>query len=174
MTMAPGPVRILGLDPGLRRTGWGLIEALGSKIRHIANGTVMSDDKAELAARLVQLYDGISAVIDAQAPDEAAVENTFVNKDAAGTLKLGQARAIALIVPAQRGLVVAEYAPNHVKKSIVGVGHADKAQVQAMVQVLLPGVTLSGPDAADALALAICHAHHRQSASRLKSLGLAK
>lgn len=155
-------MRVLGIDPGLRNTGWGVIEVEGSRLRHVANGTVHSEG-TDLGARLVTLYRGLCAVIVAHAPDAAAVEQTFVNKDATGTLKLGQARGIAMLAPAEAGLAVGEYAPNAVKKAVVGVGHAQKEQVQHMVRVHLPGVVLAGPDAADALAIAICHVHHLQS-----------
>jgi crossover junction endodeoxyribonuclease RuvC len=159
-------IRIIGIDPGLRRTGWGVVETLGNSLRFIAAGTVTSDDKADLAQRLCQLHDGIGAVLVEHAPDEAAVEQTFVNTNAASTLKLGQARGIAMLVPARAGLVVAEYAPNAVKKAVIGVGHGDKKQVQMMLRVLLPRAVFDGDDAADALAIAICHAHHRQSLAR--------
>ena len=156
-------IRIIGIDPGLRRTGWGIVESAGNALRFVAAGTVRSDDKAALAARLCQLHDGLAAVLERAAPQEAAVEQTFVNKDAAATLKLGQARGIAMLVPARAGLVVAEYAPNAVKKAVIGVGHGDKKQVQLMVKVLLPKAVFDSADSADALAIAICHAHHRQS-----------
>jgi crossover junction endodeoxyribonuclease RuvC len=154
---------LIGFDPGLRNTGWGVIEATGNRLRHIADGVITTQSGLPLAARLVQLQDGLVAVITRYRPVEAAVEETFVNKNAASTLKLGQARAIALLVPANAGLSVAEYPPNLIKKSVVGSGHAAKQQVQMMVRVLLPGATIDGPDAADALAVAICHAHHRDS-----------
>ncbi len=153
-------MRLLGLDPGLQKTGWGIVEAQGTRLSHIANGTVKSDPKKTLAERLVELHDGLTAIIAEWQPHSCAVEETFVNKNPTSTLKLGQARGIALLVPSQAGLNVAEYTPNHVKKSVVGVGHAAKGQVDAMVKVLLPGVKINGPDAADALAVAICHAHH--------------
>lgn len=159
--------RVLGLDPGLRRTGWGIVVVNGSRLKHVANGVITSDNKCSLAERLVQLHEAISALVTSYEPDEAAVEQTFVNKDPAGTLKLGQARAISLLVPAQAGIAVHEYAPNHVKKSVVGVGHADKDQVLAMVQMLLPGAEIHGADAADALAVAICHAHNTGGDDRL-------
>ena len=161
-------IRIIGIDPGLRRTGWGVIETLGNSLVFIACGTVASDERADLASRLCQLHEGISAVIHAHRPHEAAVEATFVNKDPVSTLKLGQARGIAMLVPAQAGLPVAEYAPNAVKKSVIGVGHADKVQIQMMVKVLLPKADFKGADAADALAIAICHAHNRTAAALLK------
>ena len=156
-------IRIIGIDPGLRRTGWGVVETLGNSLRFVAAGTVRSDDKATLAVRLCQLHDGLTAVLGGAAPQEAAVEQTFVNKDAAATLKLGQARGIAMLVPARAGLVVAEYAPNAIKKAVIGVGHGDKKQIHMMVKVLLPKATFDSDDSADALAIAICHAHHRQS-----------
>ena len=155
---------VLGIDPGLVNMGWGVIAVEGSRISHVANGIVRSR-AASLAARLCDLHRGLAAVIAAHAPDAAAVEQTFVNKDAVGTLKLGQARGVALLAPAQAGIEVGEYAPNAVKKAIVGVGHAQKQQVEHMVRFTLPGVDLAGPDAADALAIAICHARHLQSRS---------
>jgi crossover junction endodeoxyribonuclease RuvC len=164
-------IRIVGIDPGLRRTGWGIVETLGNSLRFVASGTVRSDDKAPLSQRLCQLHDGLAEVLHAHMPHEAAVEQTFVNKDATATLKLGQARGIAMLVPARAGLVVAEYAPNAVKKTVIGVGHGDKKQIHMMVKVLLPKSAFDTDDAADALAIAICHAHHRQSASaRLAAL----
>jgi crossover junction endodeoxyribonuclease RuvC len=158
------PIRILGIDPGLRRTGWGVVEAIGNRLVHVACGSVTTDDKASLAQRLVTIHDGLAAIVADYCPDEAAVEATFVNKDATATLKLGQARGIALLVPAKAGLSVAEYAPNLVKKTIVGAGHGDKAQIRMMIGVLLPKAQPATHDAADALAIAICHAHHRGSA----------
>ncbi|MCJ8138649.1 crossover junction endodeoxyribonuclease RuvC [Falsirhodobacter halotolerans] len=165
-------MRVLGIDPGLRNMGWGIIETEGARIRHVANGTCKSAT-GELASRLCDLHRQLTAVVERYAPDAAAVEHTFVNKDAAGTLKLGQARGIALLVPAQAGLDVGEYAPNAVKKTVVGVGHAAKSQIDHMVRIHLPGVEIAGPDAADALAIAICHAHHLQSSGRLQA-ALAK
>jgi crossover junction endodeoxyribonuclease RuvC len=165
-------IRIIGIDPGLRRMGWGIIESLGNSLHFVASGTVTSDDKADMASRLCQLHDGLVAVIHTHMPDEAAVEATFVNKDAAATLKLGQARGIAMLVPAKAGLQVAEYAPNAVKKSVIGVGHGEKAQIQMMVKVLMPKAVFTGPDAADALAIAICHAHNRGGIA-LRRLALA-
>ncbi|TIS62322.1 MAG: crossover junction endodeoxyribonuclease RuvC [Mesorhizobium sp.] len=156
-------IRIIGIDPGLRRTGWGIIESLGNSLRFVASGTVRSDDKAPLAARLCQLHDGLAEVLHQAMPQEAAVEQTFVNKDATATLKLGQARGVAMLVPARAGLVVAEYAPNAVKKAVIGVGHGEKKQIHMMVKVLMPKAVFDTDDAADALAIAICHAHHRQS-----------
>ena len=159
-------MRVIGIDPGLRRTGWGVVDVDGNKVAHVANGVCQSDG-ADLASRLCSLHVQVTEVVRAHAPDAAAVEQTFVNKDAAGTLKLGQARGIALLVPAQAGLEVAEYAPNAVKKVVVGVGHADKKQVEHMVRMQLPGVSIAGPDASDALAIALCHAHHLRFADRL-------
>ena len=162
--MGRHPIRILGIDPGLRRTGWGLIEADGNRLIHVACGSLETSERAALAQRLVAIHDGLIAVIEQYAPHEAAVENTFVNSNAAATLKLGQARGIAMLVPARAGLAVAEYAPNLVKKTIVGSGHGEKAQIRMMIGVLLPKADPQSEDAADALAIAICHAHHRTSA----------
>lgn len=157
------PIRILGIDPGLRRTGWGVIACEGNRLSFLACGSVETSERAGLAARLVMIHDGLARVVEEFRPDEAAVENTFVNKDAAATLKLGQARGIALLIPARAGLTVAEYAPNLVKKTIVGAGHAEKGQIRVMVGVLLPKADPRSEDAADALAIAVCHAHHRAS-----------
>ena len=165
-------MRVLGIDPGLRNMGWGLIDVAGSRITHVANGIAHSTGD-DLAMRLLSLHDQLAAMIALHRPTEAAVEQTFVNKDRVGTLKLGQARGIALLVTAQAGLTIGEYAPNAIKKAVVGVGHADKVQIAHMVKLQLPGVKLAGPDAADALAIAICHAHHLQSANRLNA-ALAK
>lgn len=159
-------MRLLGLDPGLRKTGWGIIEAAAGRLRHIANGTLRSDDALDVPMRLAQLYDGVRAVIERYAPHEAAVEESFVNKNASSTLKLGLARGVVLLAPARAGLKVTEYPTNLVKKSVVGVGHAEKEQIQAMVRHLLPMAEIAGPDAADALAVAICHAHHAASYER--------
>lgn len=152
-------IRVMGIDPGLRTLGWGVIDVAGSRISHVANGLCRSEG-TDLAARLLSLHAQLTAIVAEHAPQQAAVEQTFVNKDGAGTLKLGQARGIAMLVPAQAGLSIGEYAPNSVKKAVVGVGHADKRQVLHMVQLQLPGAEIAGPDAADALAIAICHAHH--------------
>ncbi len=157
------PIRILGIDPGLRRTGWGLIESVGNRLIHVACGSVETSERADLGARLVALHDGLMAVIERYAPQEAAVEQTFVNANGASTLKLGQARGIAMLVPSRAGLSVAEYAPNLIKKTVVGAGHAEKAQIRLMIGVLLPKAAPQSEDAADALAIAICHAHHRAS-----------
>ena len=156
-------MRLIGIDPGLKTTGWGVIEAEGNRLVHVANGRVTSDATLTMAERLVQLHDGLVAAIERWKPDEAAVEETFVNVNPASTLKLGQARGVALLVPSRLGLPVAEYAANAIKKAVVGAGHADKTQIQAMVRRLLPGVEFAGPDAADALAIAICHSHHAAS-----------
>ena len=158
------PIRILGIDPGLRRTGWGVIEVEGNRLIYRACGSVATADKAPLAERLVTIHDGLSKVVGDFCPEEAAVEATFVNKDANATLKLGQARGVALLIPARAGIPVAEYAPNLVKKTIVGAGHCEKEQIRLMLRVLLPKADPSSHDAADALAIAVCHAHHRQSA----------
>jgi crossover junction endodeoxyribonuclease RuvC len=157
------PIRILGIDPGLRRTGWGVLEADGNRLVFVACGSIHTQDGASVANRLVTIHDGLARVMEEFQPEEAAVEATFVNKDAGATLKLGQARGIALLVPARTGILVAEYAPNVVKKSVVGAGHADKSQVRVMIGVLLPKADPQTHDAADALAIAITHAHHRQS-----------
>ena len=159
-------VRILGIDPGLRNMGWGIITAEGSRLSFVACGSVHSDGDLALSERLRQLYVGLAEVIALHKPHEAAVEETFVNRDPQGTLKLGQARGIALVVPALAGLTVAEYAANLVKKTVVGVGHAEKRQVAAMVKMLLPTAEAKTADAADALAVAICHAQHRQARLR--------
>lgn len=162
---------ILGLDPGLQVTGWGLILSTGARVSHIAHGTVTSTAASPLAQRLVQLADGLEQVIASHGPHEAAVEETFVNRNPASTLKLGSARAISLLVPAQRGLPVAEYTPNLIKKSIVGTGHATKDQVAMMVRTLLPGLGETVPaDATDALAIALCHAHHSATARRVQGV----
>jgi crossover junction endodeoxyribonuclease RuvC len=157
------PIRILGIDPGLRRTGWGVVEITGNRLTYLGCGSVLTLNQDALAIRLVTIHDGLVRVLDEFRPDEAAVEATFVNKDAKATLKLGQARGIAMVVPARAGVPVAEYAPNLVKKSIVGAGHGDKAQVRMMIGVLLPKADPTSDDAADALAIAVTHAHHRQS-----------
>lgn len=153
-------MRILGIDPGLRTLGWGVIESRGSRLSHVANGLCRSDGGDDLATRLLSLHRQLAEVVDRFAPDEAAIEQTFVNKDGVATLKLGQARGVALLTLAQGGLRIGEYAPNRVKKTVVGVGHAEKGQVLHMVKLQLPGCEPAGPDAADALAIAICHAHY--------------
>lgn len=158
-----GAIRIIGLDPGLRQTGWGVIDCQGARLAYVASGTIESDASRDLAGRLLQLFEGLSAALEEWTPHEAAAEETFVNKDARATLKLGQARGIALLASALAGLAVAEYAPNLVKKSVVGTGHGGKTQVRAMIRHLLPRATPDSEHAADALAVAITHAHHRLS-----------
>ena len=153
-------MRVLGLDPGLRRTGWGVIQAEGARLSHVDNGVITTDDAASTAARLVAIHEGLLAVLERLEPAEAAVEATLVNKNPSSTLKLGVARGVVLMTPALHGLPVAEYLPMIVKKSVVGSGHAAKEQVQTMVAHLLPGVEIANADAADALAVAICHSHH--------------
>lgn len=153
--------RLIGLDPGLRATGWGVIEAEGNRLGYVASGVIRSSEGRALAERLVELHAGLVRVLEAYRPDEAAVEETFVNRNAASTLKLGLARGVALLVPALAGLPVAEYAANQVKKAVVGAGHAEKEQIAMMVRRLLPGGGATAGDAADALAVAICHAHCR-------------
>lgn len=164
-------MRIIGIDPGLRRTGWGVLDARDNRLSFVAEGTVTSNAKDALSDRLMQLYDGLASVIETWSPDLAAVEETFVNKNPTSTLKLGQARGIALLVPARLGLSVGEYAPNLVKKTVVGAGHAGKDQVLMMVKTLLPGSGNAGEDAADALAVAICHAHHYETNARILAAG---
>lgn len=159
-------MRVMGLDPGLRALGWGVVDVSGSRLTHVANGVCRTGPGA-LGLRLAALFEELTDIWGRFAPDAAAVEQTFVNKDGASTLKLGQARGIAMLVPARAGIVVGEYAPNAVKKAVVGVGHADKRQVDHMVRMQLPGVEIAGPDAADALAIAICHAHMMQTARAL-------
>ncbi len=154
-------IRIIGIDPGLRRTGWGVIESDGVRLAYVASGHVISTADEALAVRLSELYRGLSAVIAEHSPAEAAVEETFVNDNAKATLKLGQARGMALLAPAMKGLRVAEYAPNLIKKTVVGAGHAEKKQIQAMIGFLMPKAKFDSPDEADALAIAICHASHR-------------
>src|SRR5580698_4863283 len=166
MTSQPirAPVRILGIDPGLRRTGWGVIEIEGNRLTFVGCGAVEPLDSLPLASRLLAIHEGLSAVLGDFRPEEAAVEQTFVNKDGVATLKLA---------PAMFGIAVAEYAPNQVKKTVVGAGHADKNQIAMMLKILLPKAEPKSPDAADALAIAITHAHHRGStALRLKVVGL--
>lgn len=153
-------MRLIGLDPGLRHTGWGIIDVDGSRLRYVADGAIHPAVDRAMADRLVELHDALAKVIDEFRPAQAAVEETFVNQNPSSTLKLGLARGIALLVPALAGLSVAEYPANLIKKSVVGAGHADKTQVAMMVRRLLPGCLLQSPDAADALAVAICHAHH--------------
>jgi crossover junction endodeoxyribonuclease RuvC len=171
MTSQPirSSVRILGIDPGLRRTGWGVIEVDGNRLAYVACGSVEPKDDLPLAARLLAIHEGLASVLSDFRPLEAAVEQTFVNKDGVATLKLGQARGVAMLAPAMFGIAVAEYAPNQVKKTVVGAGHADKNQIMMMLKILLPKAEPKSADAADALAIAITHAHHRGSAAlRLK------
>jgi crossover junction endodeoxyribonuclease RuvC len=156
-------IRIIGIDPGLRVTGWGVVESDGNRLRHVADGIVMTDSEDSVPLRLRALHEALTALIDLYQPREAAVEETYVNANATATLKLGYARGVALLVPALAGLSVAEYGAKTVKLSVVGTGGADKNQVGIMVRRLLPGATLKRADAADALAVAICHAHHRSS-----------
>lgn len=155
-------VRLLGLDPGLRNTGWGIIETEGNRLKYIADGTIHSNADLSLAERLSELYMGISDIIEDYSPHEAAVEETFVNKNPVSTLKLGQARGVVLLAPSIAGLPVAEYSANKIKKSVTGAGHADKKQINMMVKTLLNCIP-SSKDSADALATAICHAHYRNS-----------
>ena len=165
--MTGSGTRLLGLDPGLRATGWGVIDADGNRLTHVADGAVRPPTEGPLAARLAALHAALARVIDTYRPDEAAVEETFVNRNPASALRLGQARGVVLLAPAEAGLPVAEYPANLVKKSIVGAGHADKGQISAMVRALLAIRGVSSPDAGDALAVAICHAHHRASLGRI-------
>lgn len=159
---------LLGLDPGLNTTGWGVIAAVGNRLSHIANGQIRTVARDPMAARLTCLYDGLAEVIAAYGPIGAAVEETFVNKNPQSTLKLGHARGVVMLAAARADLDVGEYSATHVKKSVVGTGAADKQQVYAMVEILLPGVKIVGPDASDALAVAICHAHHLASARTMR------
>jgi crossover junction endodeoxyribonuclease RuvC len=156
-------IRIIGIDPGLRRMGWGVIDSDGVRLTYVASGHVTSDAADDLAYRLRELFDGLSSVLASFKPHEAAIEETFVNDNARATLKLGQARGMALLAPATKGIVVAEYAPNVIKKTVVGAGHAEKRQIQAMIGFLLPKARFDSADEADALAIAICHANHRAS-----------
>jgi len=163
-------VRILGIDPGLRHTGWGVIEADGARLAYVACGAIHPPTDADFAERLRALHQALAAVIKSHEPDEAAVEETFVNRDPQSALKLGHARGVALVVPALAGLEVAEYSANLVKKTVVGAGHAEKAQIAMMVKVLLPRSDAQSADAADALAVAICHAQHRGARRRAAML----
>lgn len=165
------PIRILGIDPGLRRTGWGVIECDGNRLVPVACGSLATSERASLSERLLAIHDGLIAIVERHAPHEAAVEQTFVNINAAATLKLGQARGVAMLVPARAGLMVAEYAPNLVKKTVIGAGHGDKAQIRMMVGILLPKIAPETDDAADALAIAVCHAHHRASVTARMAIG---
>jgi crossover junction endodeoxyribonuclease RuvC len=167
-------MRLIGLDPGLRSTGWGVIEVSGNRLRHVGNDRIASDADAALGVRLEQIFEGLKGVLERYGPQAAAIEETFVNRNPASTLKLGQVRGVVLLAVAMGGLEVHEYAPNLVKKSVVGAGHADKAQIHAMVQRLLPGVKVRGPDAADALAVAICHAHFAATRARWRAQSLGE
>ena len=167
-------MRLIGLDPGLRKSGWGVVAMRDKRLTHIANGTVSSNSKLSLAERLRQLHDGLAQVIVEYNPEEAAVEETIVNTNPTTTLKLGQARGIALLVPAQAGIAVHEYTPNQVKKAVVGTGHAAKKQIAMMVKTLLPGCEVKSADTADALAVAICHAHNRNSKRRLAHMEVTR
>ncbi len=169
---SPPPRRIMGLDPGLRSTGWGVVAVTGNKLNFIASGVAQSKASDDLATRLVTLETEIAAAIATFAPDEVAVENSFVNKDPVASLKLGHARAICLLVPARLGLSVHEYAPNAVKKTVTGSGHADKKQIMTMIKMLLPAATPEGDHDADALAIAITHAYQARARS-LADLGVA-
>jgi len=161
--MSTKPIRIIGIDPGLRRSGWAIIESDGLRLTYVDSGHVSSSSDEDLAFRLRELFEGLSSVVASFKPREAAVEETFVNENPRATLKLGQARGMALLAPAMRGLQVYEYPPNLIKKSVVGAGHADKKQIQMMVKVLLPKASFANADEADALAIAICHAHQRST-----------
>lgn len=165
-------IRILGIDPGLRRTGWGVVDSDGVRLSYVASGVVTSTSDEDLAYRLRELFEGLCGVIASFSPHEAAVEETFVNDNPRSTLKLGQARGAALLAPAMKGLRVAEYTPNQIKKTVVGAGHAEKQQIQAMIGFLLPKAKFESADEADALAIAICHANHRTSPHALAALNL--
>ena len=164
--MTTAVIRILGVDPGLRSTGWGVIEAAGSRLGFVGCGSIQTDAATSLAERLASIHRALAGLIEREGPREAAIEETFVNRDPQSTLKLGQARGVALAALALQGLPVAEYAANLIKKTVVGVGHAEKAQVAMMVKMLLPASQVRSPDAADALAVAICHAQHRTARAR--------
>jgi crossover junction endodeoxyribonuclease RuvC len=165
--MAQETIRIIGIDPGLRHTGWGVVEIAGTRLIFVGSGTISSNQKDDLSERLLTLHNGLAAVLGEYSPHRAAVEQTFVNRDGGATLKLGQARGIAMLAPALCGLEVAEYAPNAVKKSVTGTGHGGKDQIRMMVNILLPKATFDSDDAADALAIAICHAHHVGTRNRI-------
>ena len=170
MVLPMSIIRILGIDPGLRKTGWGVIAVEGTRISYVGCGSVNPDTTLEMAARLADLHAGLSKIVAAYQPDEAAIEETFVNADARSALKLGAARGVAMLVPAQAGLSVAEYSPNHVKKTVVGAGHAEKQQIRMMIKVLLPKSVVKTDDAADALAIALCHAQNRNVKRMLDKL----
>ncbi len=160
-------MRLMGIDPGLRFTGWGMVEAQGNRLRHIADGVIATDSDLPVPDRLKFLHDALTALFLQYSPNEAAVEETYVNRNGAATLKLGYARGVALLAPALAGIAVSEYGAMEVKRAVVGTGAATKDQVEMMVRRLLPGATLKRADAADALAVAICHAHHRQTRLRV-------
>ena len=156
-------MRIIGLDPGLCNTGWGVIDVRGSNLKHVANGTVKTNSNDPAHRRLKHIFDSLITIISEHKPDEAAVEETFMNNNPRSAIKLGEARGIALLTPAHLNIPVFEYAANKIKKAVVGVGHADKVQIQAMMNILFPGCPLASPDSADALAIAVCHANHRET-----------
>ncbi len=162
-------MKIIGIDPGLRKTGWGIVNVEGNFISHISNGTLIPNSRDELCGRLLDIFQKLSEVVKKFRPQAAAVENTFVNKDAAGALKLGQARAIALLVPAKLNVPVFEYAPNTIKKAVVGVGHADKVQVKSMVKIQLPKANLDSQDSVDALSIALCIDYQYKNRERLNN-----
>lgn len=162
-------MKVLGIDPGLENTGWGIIETQGSRLSFIAAGVVKTKSSMPMAQRLLLIDEGLSKILTEWQPDTSAIEETFVNMNAASSLKLGQARGVAMLVPARYGLEVAEYSTNLIKKSVVGTGHAAKDQIGLMIKMLLPGSGELATDAADALAVAICHAHHAQSAQTIQS-----
>jgi len=168
--MTARAIRIIGFDPGLRRTGWGVVESDGVRLVYVASGIITPPKDDDLAYRLSALFDAVTSVIQSFSTSEAAVEETFVNENPRSTLKLGQARGAILLAPARLGLRVAEYTPNLIKKSVTGTGHAEKQQIQAMISFLLPKATFESADEADALAIAITHAHHRSSRQRLASV----
>ncbi|MFN0264620.1 crossover junction endodeoxyribonuclease RuvC [Tepidamorphus sp. 3E244] len=168
--MSGHAIRILGIDPGLRRTGWGLVASQGSRLSFLGCGIIRPATDLPLGDRLAVIHLELSKIVADSAPDEVAVEKTFVNKDAEATLKLGHARGVAMLVPAQAGLTIGEYAPNAVKKAVVGAGHADKKQIRLMISMLLPQSKVGSDDEADALAIAICHAHHRVARARVEAL----
>lgn len=170
--MSTRVIRILGIDPGLRRTGWGVVDSDGVRLSYVASGVITSTSDEDLAYRLRELFEGLTSVIASFSPFEAAVEETFVNENPRSTLKLGQARGAALLAPALKGLRVAEYSPNQIKKTVVGAGHAEKHQIQAMIGFLLPKAKFDSADEADALAIAICHANHRSSPQARAALSL--
>ena len=166
---SPLGARLLGIDPGLRFTGWGVIDVLGNRLRHVADGVIATDNSDAVPIRLKALHDALVVIFEQYRPDEAAVEETYVNRNGTATLKLGYARGVALLAPALVGIPVAEYGAMRVKQAVVGTGAASKDQVEMMVRRLLPGATLKRADAADALAVAICHAHYRESRLRAES-----